>query len=204
MDGSNTLLSRAASMVPGGTETWFRPDPRPNNKMDYDCDPKLGSPLAIDCSQLVQTPVQDMMVRPGDTAFIVLKTCSVAISVATVATDAISITWPQIRAALDLLINGCVGLSSGTAYGGRAHGGLSLHFNSGHLKDKRNSSDSSAKSTADRPIGQSIDLGALPPNVNVTVFEQTAAFTTYAAERRSCPWRAIQNGDDVKHCLQEL
>ena len=191
MTGWSILTSKARSMVPGGTEIWFRPRSRSNDQMTYECDSKLGNPSAIDCSQLLQQSRQNVTVRPGDTAFVVSKTCSVAVSTASVGTDAISITWPQIQEALTMVIAGCVALVSGGGNGGRAHITPPLGLIDGRPKAKRNSSEPNA-------------FDPLPQNVNITVFQQTVPFTTYAAERRSCPWRAVQNGNDVKQCLQEL
>ena len=191
MAGWSILSSKTRSMIPGGTETWFRPCSRSDEQMSYDCDSKLGNPSAVDCSQVLQQSRQNMTIRPGDTGFVITKTCSVAISVAPVVTDAVSITWQQVQAALTLIIARCVALASGNGNGGRAQIAPALRLISGHPKAKRNGSEVNA-------------FDPLLANVNITVFQQTAPFTTYAAERRSCPWRAVQNGDDVKQCLQEL
>ena len=210
MTGWEILTSKARSMVPGGTETWFRPRSRSDDRMTYECDSKLGNPSVIDCAQLLQQPSQNMTILPRDTAFVVSKSCSVAISVTSVGTDAVSITWQPVQAALALIITGCVALVSGNGSGGRAQIATPRQLAYGHPKAKRNSSEPNGifhairKYYIIRQTDQSIALDSLLPNVKITVFQQTARFTTYAAERRSCPWRAAQNGDDVKQCLQEL
>ena len=49
-----------------------------------------------------------------------------------------------------------------------------------------------------------IGLDALPPGVNVTIFQQTnATYQTDAmAEAASCPWQAVMNGLPISSCQE--
>ena len=81
----------------------------PASRMVYDCDIKLGSPSPTDCAQLAYSglgPPSDIItVGPGSAAkFLSYKTCHAVISALT----SIALTWAQISAGLNTLIDTCV------------------------------------------------------------------------------------------------
>ena len=144
-----------------------------SSNMTYACDSNLGAPSAVDCSQLAYSglgPPSDIVsVGPGsETKFVSLNSCNVGIT----SSIAISLTWAQIQAALSTLVDNCVTHPLQAARGGRAFAGQ-MPF--------------SGRRGIRRTIIQPNGLDALPPGVNMTLFEQDfSAAKNPEAELRSC------------------
>lgn len=105
----------------GGIPWWYRKTPQAVDRMAYDCDANLGAPHAADCSQLdysqLGPPSDTVVIGPGAPKVLTLKDCGVAVS----ATAPVIITWAQIRAALDTLIDICVSNPLKSPLGGKAY-----------------------------------------------------------------------------------
>ena len=94
------------------------------------------------------------------------------------------ISWAQIQAALETLRNFCLTRPSQPAQGGRAY------YVSQGLMNKG----------VGRRQTQVTGLNALPPHVNLTLFQQTEPWTDQAAEYDSCTWREVTSRGTVKAC----
>lgn len=113
---------RAMALRRGGNVPWWgRNAPQASDKMSYDCDANLGAPHAADCSQLdfsqLGPPSDTVNIGPGASKVLTLKECGVAVS----AEVPVIVTWAQIRAALDTLIDICVSNPLKSSLGGKAY-----------------------------------------------------------------------------------
>ena len=155
--------------------------------MTYECDAKLGSPTAIDCSQLeysslIGAPSDSVTIGPGMDQFLSLGTCSVAIT----ASVHLVLTWSQIRITLDTLINQCVSNPLEPAIGGRAYFQLSSSLDSPSYQMRRDTLDGS---------------NALPLHANITLFKQNEPIkTNVQSEFETCTWHQILVGGAVASC----
>ena len=123
----------------------------PASQMVYTCDAKLGAPSPTDCAQLAYSglgpPSDTITIGPGSaTKFLSFKTCHAAVT----ALATITLTWAQISAGLNTLIDTCVEHPLRGSQGGRA-------FYGGPPKTM------GRKRAATAVTG----LNALPPSVNI-------------------------------------
>lgn len=161
----------------------------PEQLTTFQCDSNLGTPRHADCSQLqysqLETPSGSISLRAGEARFLHAGTCSIGISVSAPAL----ISWDQIKAALNDLIEICVNNPLAIAVGGRAYHGAQeklLYNVGGQKRQKRNTVSN-----------------ALPPHVNITLFQQYEIFPSFpeaAEEIQSCTWQQVKNGQDVRPC----
>ena len=175
-------ITVAALMERGGSEIWWETKAtEATSEMTYKCDIGLGSPSYPKCSRLVyELPYGSVTLVPGDVRFFSWDDCYLALSAATI----IVINWSQIRTALETLLNLCVGPPLQDPAGGRAfYGPMLQSYN--RRKKKRS---------------ELTGLNALPPHVNLTVFEQREPWTSAVGELNSCTWKAVSNGSAVKTC----
>ena len=163
-EGASRLFQQAQRMTPRGSShrAWYKidTDPRgPDNPMTYTCNADLGSPNPVDCGMLEYTqlgpPTDTITVGPGVSKFLSSKTCNLVVT----ASIAVVITWAQIRAALESLINICVSHPLSSARGGRAYATFSppVHGLGGRDSERRNTNITG--------------YNALTPHVNLTLFE---------------------------------
>ena len=162
----NIIGAQAESMARGSYNAWwegFRTvSSEPRSEMIYTCDDSLGSPSSADCSELAHSglgpPSDTLIIEPGPGAkCLSLKSCNVEITTST----AISLTWAQIGAGLNTLINICVMHPLVTTRGGRAYAGATSSFNlSGRGKNRK------------RAAAALNGMNALPHGVNITLFDQ--------------------------------
>ena len=181
--GSNYWISVAQLMDRGGSKTWWETKATEENSgMTYKCDAGLGSPSYPDCSRLAyELPaLNSVTLTAGGATFFNRDNCYMALTVGTI----IVINWSQIRAALDTLLNLCVGPPLQDPAGGRAFYGPMPRFYNGRKKKR---SDLTG-------------MNALPPHVNITVFEQLEPWTNTTGELNSCTWKAVSSGSSVKTC----
>ncbi|MCJ1236968.1 hypothetical protein MMC14_004952 [Varicellaria rhodocarpa] len=169
-------------------ETWWRDlGTVSTDLMTYECDAKLGSPTAIDCSQLeysslIGAPSDSVTIGPEMDQFLSLGTCSVAIT----ASVHLVLTWSQIRIALDTLINQCVSNPLKPAIGGRAYFERSSSLDSLSRQMRRDTLDG---------------LNALPLHANITLFKQNEPIrSNVKAEFETCTWHQILIGGAVASC----
>ena len=133
----------------------------PASQMVYTCDAKLGAPSSTDCAQLAYSglgpPSDSITVGPGPSATRILsfKSCRAAIS----ALATITLTWAQIGAGLNTLIDTCVEHPLRGSQGGRAFHGVSPS----PLLRTRGGRERERATTDDVVTG----LDALPPSVNI-------------------------------------
>ena len=124
----------------------------PPSDMVYTCDAKLGAPKAVDCSQLAYSglgpPSDTVTVGPGASKPLSLGTCRVVVTAA----KTIALTWAQISAGLNTLVDSCVIHPLLGARGGVASYGKSTV--------------SKGRKRATAPVS---GLDALPPGVNITL-----------------------------------
>lgn len=169
--------ARTKRMELGGRIPWWD-ETGSSNEVSYECDAGLGNPPIKDCAQLewsqLGPPSDTVAIGPGHVTFLHLNACYMAIS----ASVALVLTWEQIRAALLTLFSVCVYKPVGQPRGGRAH------FTSQSKSGRRDLSSANA----------------LPPHANVTIFEQSEAWTSPAGELNSCTWKAVEKGLSVKTC----
>ena len=145
------------SRTMGGTTVWWQGfsgsgsgDDSLSSEMVYTCDAQLGTPNAVDCSQLAYSglgPPSDMVtVGPGSlTKMLSSGTCHVAVTALTT----IALSWAQISAGLNTLVDSCVMHPLVGARGGRAFYG---------------------KSTGSRKRAVAVNgLDALPPGASITL-----------------------------------
>ena len=155
----------------------------------YKCDAKLGRPQQVDCSLLQYSqldPENDQLpLQPGLTKFLHSQTCNIGISVS----KSTTVTWRQIKTAVDAIIEACVNNPLKSATGGRAFYGRQNRFNI-DIFGKRRKRDSDS-------------LNALPLGVNITLFQQFESFPTPPTddeESESCTWLKALDGQDVRSC----
>lgn len=161
----------------------------PQQMTTFHCDSNLGNPRHADCSQLqysqLETPPGSISLQAGEARFLHAGTCSIGISVSAPSL----LSWDQIKAALNDLIEICVNNPLAKAVGGRAYFGAQervLYNVGGQKQQKRNTV-----------------LNALPPHVNVTLFQQYEIYPQFpeaAEEIRSCTWQKVTAGQDVRPC----
>ena len=156
----------------------------------YECDDKLGNPRDVDCGQLqysqLQSVPESLALEPGLAQFLNDGTCTVAIS----ASKALVITRDQVSAALNDLIQMCVGNPLAKAIGGRAfHGGKSgIDLGGGSQETRKR----------DASAWNSVPLGA-----NITLFQQLEIFSTFPTapeEIKTCTWQKVISREDVRPC----
>ena len=158
LERANELDSTACKMQRSfeGMAWWlpFKNEKGPEigeNEMAYTCETDLGAPNAVDCTQLAFSglgpPSDTVTVGPEAAKVLSLKTCHAAIT----AIHTIVLTWSQISAALNTLLDVCVTHPWLASRGGRA-------FNQNSRTSKL------AKRTS-----AFTGLDALPPGVNITV-----------------------------------
>ena len=87
----------------------------------YECDAALGSPAAVDCTEIewqqLMPDSDHLEVGPSQVLFLHSKTCYLSVS----ATVALVLSWEQIRVALTTLLNACVQNPYNLQKGGRAY-----------------------------------------------------------------------------------
>ncbi|MCJ1241699.1 hypothetical protein MMC14_009705 [Varicellaria rhodocarpa] len=125
----------------------------PASQMVYACDAKLGAPSPTDCAQLAYSglgpPSDTFTIGPGSaTKFLSFKTCHAAIT----AVATITLTWAQISAGLNTLIDTCVEHPLRGSQGGRA-------FYGGPSKTMGRKRATTAVT----------GINALPPSVNISL-----------------------------------
>lgn len=181
----------------GGTRSWWNTFPEvwdARVATRYQCDADLGSPKTSDCAQIEwnqlgagKSAADTVRVSPETPTFLHSNMCYLAISAAT----SIVLTWAQIRTAVSTLMNVCVENPLKAAQGGKAYYTASpappIHGRGG--KKRRAQVD-----------GGLNGLNALPPSVNVTIFEQRERWADAQAEMRSCTWQAVEKGLPVARC----
>ena len=184
-DTSDYWNTIASSMVRGGYGPWWQRDsPAPQDEMIYECDDLLGNPSVADCSNIewnqIDSASDTITVGPGVT-FLHSNSCYLAIS----ATVSLVLAWEQIQAALATLMNVCIQHPYQPPHGGRAYFGARSKHVSGHQRRTRSGTTG---------------LNALPPHANITIFQQSEAWTNPADELRTCTWKAVSGGRSVKSC----
>ena len=176
---------RSEQMQRGGTdETWWAISPPLDASMNYECDERLGSPASVDCADVEWnqlSPSSDILnIRPG-VLFLHSKTCFLAISAAIFLT----VTWKQIRVGVAALLNLCNNNPLQAPQGGRAYFQTRPISISGKYKRQ-------AKNVS--------GLNALPPHLNITIFEQSESWTNPNEELNTCTWKAVSSGKPVTSC----
>ena len=184
-----------SELGPGGGNPWWIPyrgntaeNLAASNKMIYECDALLGAPSAVDCDHIEWSelaPDSDTLyVAPGVVTFLHQNSCYLAVTAST----ALTLTWQQIRVALDTLLHACIENPVSTSSGGRAFYGApkSPLGTNGNFKNRRRD--------------EVTMLNALPPPVTLTVFQQTEPWTSTMGELISCTWKAVQNRVSITTC----
>ncbi|MCJ1486531.1 hypothetical protein MMC06_006708 [Schaereria dolodes] len=170
------------SMTRGGLRHWSTQAPLARDEVTYECDSDLGNPIADDCLILqYQHPgsESDTITVPSNTESKLLsyQSCHLAIS----ASVAITLTWAQVQAALDTLMNMCIQHPLQASVGGKAYYGPESQL------DGRQASVTVAQSNL-------TGLNALPPYANITLF------TVDASASEDCTWQAIVDNLPVTTC----
>lgn len=186
---------RTERMERGGTTPWWQvPVYRGPEDTIYQCDMDLGSPLTTDCSQVLVNQLSsaaaasDTLSLALGVTFFHANTCYLAIS----AGVALVLSWAQVRVAVTSLMDTCLHHSHGPAQGGRAYVGS-------QPKQVRGRKGKKIYKRQDRtPAGSS----ALPPHVNITIFEQREPWTDPVNELRTCTWQAVADGQPVSKCTK--
>ena len=155
--------------------------------MSYQCDAGLRSPATVDCAYIEWnqlTPASDTLtVGPkAGVRFLHSNTCYLAIS----SIIPLALTWNQVRTAVSALMSICIQNPFQAAHGGRAY-----YSHPSHQIGKRGKKRRSSEVTG---------LNALPPHVNITIFEQTEPWTNPAVELRTCAWQAVSKGHPITFC----
>ena len=175
--------------------TWYgRPGNPPEtayeNMMTYECDAKLGNPRQTDCGHLRSSQLRGLSdtvsLQAGTVRFFDADTCSIGIF----ALASVTLTWQQVLAALDDLVEICVNNPLGTAVGGRAFNGRQAAIDIGRRRRRRKRRGS-------------IALNALPPHVNISLFQPFERFpdvSNPAKEVQSCTWQKVLAHQDVRLC----
>ena len=155
---------------------------------NYECDAKLGNPQRVDCSQLQYSQLSHtsdgVALEPGTTKFLHSETCNVGISVS----EATTITWKQVKSAVNELIEACVNNPLRQGVGGRASYGHPALFDIGIVGKRKRDSTS---------------MDALPSGVNITLFQQLEIFPVFptdSEEIESCTWQKTLHEQDVRPC----
>ena len=201
----------AAGMVRGGDVTWWEAaSTSAFDRMIYECDPGLGSPAVADCSQIEWNqlgPSSDMLVvGPGVVEFLhsskpsaslhsqlnpsrsrppfFIDTCYLAISAAI----SIALTWNQIRTAVTALMHTCIQHPLQLPRGGRAYTSVTKTVIPSHQR------------RGQRRDVQTPPSNTLPPNVNITIFQQHEPWINTVRELSSCTWGAVIKGEAVSTC----
>ena len=176
--GAEVWSEKAESMERGGTTPWWNSIPMSSAETVYECDAALGRPSVVDCEQLEWSQLgsasDTLSIRPEQTTFVHFNTCYLAIS----ASLALVLDWTQIRAAVLALLNVCVYNPLYPPQGGRAYHGA-------RTNSRR------------RDLG---DLDALPVGANISIFEQSEAWTNQADELQTCAWKAVLEGSNTSLC----
>lgn len=190
------LVGISQYLVRGGTRSWWNTFPETWDARvvtRYQCDAHLGSPKNSDCTQIEWNQLgsgkftsDTVRVSPDAPTFLHSNTCYLAISAAT----SVVLTWAQIRTAVSTLMNVCVANPLKAAQGGKAYYSASSAAPI-HGKKRRAQGDGSLNG-----------LNALPPSVNVTIFEQRERWVDMQAEMRSCTWQAVEKGLSVAGCAR--
>ena len=183
----DTCIRTAQMMQRGSSRTWYDTHVSAGlDHMSYQCDKNLGSPSEVDCTQIEwsqfgpgQSGSNTLAVSPGAPTFLHSNTCYLAISAAL----SVILTWAQIQTAVSTLMNTCIQAPFHPVQGGRAY-------------------YSPSPSHRKRQAASSVTgLDALPPTVNITMFEQHEPWPgSAAAELRTCAWQAVLAGLTVSHC----
>ena len=185
---SDVWRAQAVSMTRGGNVKWFENSRLLSEAMTYQCDAALGAPSVVDCTQIEWnqvTPSSDTLaVGPGVTTFLHSNSCNLAISAAI----SLVLTWAQIRTALSALMNVCIQAPLQGSRGGRAFYTVPQQI-SRRKRRKRQGSELTG-------------LNALPPNVNITIFEQRETWLNPTEELTSCTWEAVTRGAAVSTCYK--
>ena len=197
---------QAECMQRGGTmDPWWKHSSSRNDEMTYECDANLGRPSGIDCTQIEWYQVSpanraDMVTIGPETKFLHSNTCYLALSAAV----AIVVSWDQIYTALATLLNICVQHPVEASRGGRAYFGPQPRQRSGGRGKRHTQVDKVRREVNDRrrgvPSGLS-GLNAIPPHLNLTVFQQTEPWTNPVGELNTCTWKAITKGLPVTRCV---
>ena len=173
----------------GGGYPWYgrSGDEAPEETTTYQCDSNLGNPRHVDCSQLqysqLQTPSGSISLQAGEAKFLHAGTCSIGISVSA----PLVLSWDQIKAGLNELIEICVNNPLAKGVGGRAYYGEEVLYNVGGQKPKK----------------RGMTSNVLPPQANITLFQQYEIYPSFpeaAIEVQSCTWRKILDRQDVRSC----
>ena len=176
---------KSVEMERGSTTTWWSLGPPGiEDEMVYQCDSGLGTPSASDCTAInwQQLATQSDSLRIGpETIFFHVNTCYLAIS----AVVAIVLQWNQIQMAASALMNTCIQHPYQAAQGGRAY------FVSGSQDSTRINKRQSTNLTG---------WNALPPHVNMTLFEQSESWTNSVEELKTCTWQAAANRRPIAPC----
>ena len=163
---AEALAAQSIWMTRGGEQGWwetFKTDSPSEGEgetetMLYSCDASLGSPTSVDCSLLsyseLGAPSDSVTIgpAPGASKTLSSKSCRVAITSAVTVT----LTWAQIRAALDALIDSCVAEPFHAATGGVASTGPPHQVTVGVGHKRKRATTISG-------------LNALPPGVKITI-----------------------------------
>jgi len=161
----------------------------PEQMTTFQCDSNLGNPRHADCSQLeysqLETPSGSISLQAGEARFLHAGTCSIGISVSAPSL----LSWDQIKAALNDLIEICVNNPLAKAVGGRAYHGAQdrVLYNVGGQKPQKRNTVSDT----------------LPPHVNITLFQQYEIYPSFpeaVEELQSCTWQKVTTGQDVRPC----
>ena len=190
-DRADSLSVTSLQMSRNQEVNWWdgfnQENPEQKTDMLYTCDSKLGAPSSVDCSQLVYSglgpPSDTLTVGPGLDKFLSYKSCNAAIT----ATTAITLTWAQISASLNALINSCVTHPLQGSQGGRA----SATSHVGSRRERRERRDKKRDVTGNN---------ALPPGVTIALFKQNGALSNPAAEMTTCTWKQVLAGGNVNAC----
>ena len=132
------MVTVSQKMSPMGNTPWWQQVPSTDDKMGYECDGKLGAPVAQDCANVEFTDMapDDGTISVGAGVVKLLSsgqcpgksrtriatehpsgTCQVAIAAATT----ITLNWRQIRTAMDTLFNICINPPLHAGTGGYAY-----------------------------------------------------------------------------------
>lgn len=193
---STLWMLTGMAMKRGGSRPWWSRGSVPvaPGEMSYDCDGNLGGPATADCtqmelSQLGSTSSSDTLTLvPGAVQFFHSNACYLAIS----ASIALTLTWEQIRTAVTALMAVCVNRQFLAAQGGRAY------YAPPPPKTVLPGRGSRIRSRG--LDSQPTVLDALPPHANVTIFQQTEAWTDPRGEMSTCTWKAVSDGSSVMKC----
>ena len=198
----------STGMLRSSSTTWWlsASQSSAHDEMTYECDTSLGSPVVADCAQVewnqLGPPSDTLTVGPQNVHFLhssrshgrisrlkqsveslitcLVDTCFVAIS----ASVAILLDWNQVRTAVSTIMNICIQNPIQPSQGGRAY------YKSASRTRRRDN----------RPI-QITGSNALPPNTNITIFQQQEPWTNPTEEMLSCTWEAVQNRSSLTKCL---